>query len=104
MYEYDYVLRISDYLVLDREVLDFTKINTIEDRLLHMVELSKNYNLSLFAIEVDEYLEFEKLLKYKTEYISGRYLGDSASTPTEIEYTRTRLLSKIIKDAQKLKK
>ena len=104
MYEYDYVLRISDYLVLDREVLDFTKINTIEDRLLHMVELSKNYNLSLFAIEVDENLDFEKLLKYKTEYISGRYLGDSASTPTEIEYTRTRLLSKIIKDAQKLKK
>ena len=104
MYEYDYVLRISDYLVLDREVLNSTKSNTIEDRLLHMVELAKNYNLSLFAIDVDEYLEFEKLLKYKTEYISGRYLGDSASTPTEIEYTRTRLLSKIIKDAQKIKK
>ena len=76
----------------------------IENKLLHMVELARNYNLSLFAIDVDEYLEFEKLLKYKTEYISGKYLGDSANTPTEIEYTRTRLLSKIIKDAQKNKK
>jgi hypothetical protein len=104
MYEYDYILRISDYLAIDREVLDSTKNNMIEDKLLHMSELAKNYNLSLFATEVDEYLEFEKLLKYKTEYISGKYLGDSASTPTEIDYTRTRLLTKIIKDAQKLKK
>lgn len=104
MYDYDYILRISDYLVLDKEVFSTTKNNMIENKLLHMVELARNYNLSLFAIDVDEYLEFEKLLKYKTEYISGKYLGDSANTPTEIEYTRTRLLSKIIKDAQKNKK
>lgn len=102
MYDFDYILRISDYLVLDRSVLNFTKNNMIENKLLHMVELAKNYNLLLFATDVDDYLEFEKLLKYKTEYISGKYLGDSASTPTEIEYTRTRLLSKIIKDAQKI--
>ena len=61
-----------------------------------MIELAKSYNLGLFAIDVNEYLEFECLLKYKVEYISGAYLGGSGSTPTEIEYTRTRLLSKII--------
>lgn len=104
MYDYDYILKISHYLVLDRSVVSVTKNNLIENRLLNMIELAKNYDLGLFAIEVDEYLEFECLLKYKVEYISGAYLGGTGSTPTEIEYTRTRLLSKIIKDAQKLKK
>ena len=104
MYDYDYILRMSDYLILDRELLDTSKNNMIENRLLHMTELAKSYGLSLFAMNVDEYLEFERLLKYKVEYVSGKYLGDSASTPTEIEYTRTRLLSKIIKDAQRTKK
>ena len=104
MYDYDYILRLSDYLVIDRELLDTSKNNMIENRLLHMTELAKSYDLSLFAMNVDEYLEFERLLKYKVEYVSGKYLGDSASTPTEIEYTRTRLLSKIIKDAEKIKK
>lgn len=104
MYDYDYILRISNYLVLDKSVVSVSKNNLIENKLLNMIELAKSYNLNLFAINVDEYLEFECLLKYKVEYISGLYLGGSASTPTEIEYTRTRLLSKIIKDSQKLKK
>ena len=104
MYDYDYILRISHYLVLDKSVVSISKNSLVENRLLNMIELAKSYNLGLFAIEVDEYLEFECLLKYKVEYISGGYLGGSGSTPTEIEYTRTRLLSKIIKDSQKLKK
>ena len=76
----------------------------IENKLLNMIDLAKTYNLGLFAIDVDEYLEFECLLKYKVEYITGAYLGASASTPTAIEYTKTRLLSKIIKDSTKTKK
>lgn len=104
MYDYDYILRISDYLILDKSVVSVSKNNLIENRLLNMIELANSYNLDLFAINVDEYLEFECLLKYKVVYISGTYLGGNASTPTEIEYTRTRLLSKIIKDSLKLKK
>ena len=60
-----------------------------------MIELAKTYNLELFAIDVDEYLEFECLLRYQVEYICGNYLGSSASTPTEIEYTKTRLFHKV---------
>jgi len=104
MYDYDYILRIAHYLILDKSIISVSKNNLIENKLLNMIDLAKSYNLDLFAIDVDEYLEFECLLKYKVEYIAGMYLGDSASTPTEIEYTRTRLLSKIIKDSQKTKK
>ncbi len=104
MYDYDYILRIADYLVLDKSIIGISKNNLIENRLLNMIELAEDYNLEILAIDVDEYLEFECLLKYKVEYISGKYLGSAASTPTEIEYTKTRLLSKIIKDSQKLKK
>ena len=104
MYDYDYILKMSHYLVLDKSVVSVSKNNLVENKLLNMIELSKTYDLGLFAIDVDEYLEFECLLKYNVEYISGAYLGGSGSTPTEIEYTRTRLLSKIIRDARKLKK
>lgn len=104
MYDYDYILRISSYLVLDKSVIAVSKNNLIENKLLNMIELADSYNLDLFAINVDEYLEFECLLKHKVEYISGTYLGGTGSTPTEIEYTKTRLLSKIIKDSLKIKK
>lgn len=104
MYDYDYILRIADYLILDKSVITISKNNLIENKLLNMIDLAKTYNLGLFAIDVDEYLEFECLLKYKVEYITGAYLGASASTPTAIEYTKTRLLSKIIKDSTKTKK
>ena len=104
MYDYDYILRIANYLILDKSVITVSKNNLIENKLLNMIELAKTYNLDLFATDVDEYLEFECLLKYKVEYITGTYLGGAASTPTAIEYTRTRLLSKIIKDSLKIKK
>jgi EAL domain-containing protein (putative c-di-GMP-specific phosphodiesterase class I) len=104
MYDYDYILRISNYLILDSSVVTVSKNNLIENKLLNMIELAKSYDLDLFAIDVDEYLEFECLLKYKVEYISGEYFGLNTSSPTEIEYTRTRLLSKIIKDSTKSKK
>ena len=104
MYDYDYILRIASYLVLDHSVINVSKNNLIENKLLNMIELAQTYNLDLFAIDVDEYLEFECILKHQVEYISGTYLGGSGSTPTAIEYTKTRLLSKIIKDSLKSKK
>lgn len=104
MYDYDYILRISHYLILDKSVISVSKNNLIENKLLNMIELANTYDLDLFAINVDEYLEFECLLKYKVEYISGEYFGANTASPTEIEYTRTRLLSKIIKDSMKTKK
>ena len=86
-------------------VADAEHVDTDNNGLCDDCGISVVVVLDLFAINVDEYLEFECLLKYNVEYIAGTYLGGNASTPTEIEYTRTRLLSKIIKDSLiKLKK
>ena len=67
MYDYDYILKMSHYLVLDKSVISISKNNLVENKLLNMLELSKTYNLGLFATDVDEYLEFECLLKYKVD-------------------------------------
>lgn len=104
MYEYDYILKNSNYLVLDDSVINNLNNNVlVKNKLINIVELAENYDLDLFAIDVREYIQFEGLIKYNVEYLSGPYFGKGASKPSEIEQVKTRIFAKFLKDAKKSK-
>ena len=67
------------------------------------MELAKEYNLELLAMDVQEYIQFENLLKYDVHYFSGTYFGKSTKKPGEIEQSKTRIFTKLTKDAEKKK-
>ena len=75
----------------------------MKNKIINSIDLAKNYNLELFAIDVKEYVQFESLIKYGVNYFSGSYFGKSAKKPTEIEQTKTRIFAKFLKDSKKNK-
>ena len=67
------------------------------------MDLAKNYDLELFAVDVSEYVQFESLIKYDVNYFSGSYFGKSVKKPNEVEQAKTRIFAKFLKDSKKNK-
>jgi len=103
MYDYDYILKNSKYLILDSNTVKNMNNSFIKNKAINIVELAKNYNLELLAIDVDEYIQFENSLKYGVHYFSGSYFGKNTNKPGEIEQSKTRVFAKLTKDSQKNK-
>lgn len=103
MYDYDYILKHANYLILDSNTVKNMNNSFIKNKAINVVELAKNYNLELIAIDVDEYIQFENSLKYGVHYFSGSYFGKNTSKPGEIEQSKTRIFAKLTKDSKKTK-
>lgn len=104
MYDYDYILKNASYLVLDNTIIGNINNNSIvKNKIINAIELAKNYDLDLFAMDVKEYVQFETLIKYGVIYFSGSYFGKSAKKPNEIEQAKTRIFAKFLKDSKKNK-
>lgn len=103
MYDYDYILKNAKYLILDSNIVKNMNNSVIKNKAINIVELAKEYNLELLAMDVQEYIQFENLLKYDVHYFSGTYFGKSTKKPGEIEQSKTRIFTKLTKDAEKKK-
>lgn len=101
MYEYDYILKNSKYLIIDGSIVSNNANALIKNKVINVVELAKKYELKLFATGIENYVQLENLLKYDTYYFSGSYFGKSSARPSEIEQSRTRVFAKFLKDAKK---
>ena len=104
MYDYDYILKNSKYLILDNAIVGNMNNMLVKNKAINIVELANNYNLEMFAIDVKEYIQFETLLNYGVHYFSGPYFGKSANRPNEIEQSKTRIFAKFMKDSKNSKK
>lgn len=104
MYDYDYILKNAKYLILDSNTVKNMNNALVKNKAMNISELAKNYNLELLAIDVEEYIQFENLLKYDVHYFSGSYFGKSTKKPGEIEQSKTRIFAKLTKDSKKNKK
>jgi len=104
MYNYDYILKNASYLILDDSIVSNMNNVMAKNRFLNVIELAKNYELELLAVDVKEYIQFENLLKYNVRYFSGSYFGKGARKPNEIEQAKTKIFAKFIKDSKKNKK
>lgn len=104
MYDYDYILKRANYLVLDSNTIKNMNNSFIKNKAINIVELAKNYGLELIATDVDEYIQFENSLKYGVHYFSGSYFGKNSSKPGEIEQSKTRIFAKLTKDSKKNQK
>lgn len=103
MYDYDYILKNAKYLILDSGIVKNMNNNFIKNKAMNIVELAKAYNLELLAIDVDEYIQLENMLKYNVHYFSGSYFGKNVKKPGEIEQSKTRIFAKLTKDSKKVK-
>lgn len=104
MYNYDYILKNSTYLVLDESIVSNMNNILVKNRVLNVIELAKTYDLDLLAVDVREYIQYENLLKYDVNYFSGTYFGKNVKKPNEIEQSKTKIFAKFIKDSKKGKK
>ena len=104
MYNYDYILKNSTYLILDDSIVSNMNNILIKNKVLNVIELAKTYDLDLLAIDVREYIQYENLLKYNVNYFSGSYFGKNVKKPNEIEQSKTKIFAKFIKDSKKNKK
>ena len=104
MYNYDYILKNANYLILDDSIVSNMNNTLVKNRFLNILELARIYELELFAVDVKEYIQFENLLKYDVHYFSGSYFGKGAKKPNEIEQSKTKIFAKFIKDSKKNKK
>ena len=104
MYDYDYILKNSRYLILDNAIVSNMNNMLVKNKAINIIEVANNYHLELFAIDVKEYIQFETLLNYNVHYFSGPYFGKSANRPNEIEQSKTRIFAKFMKDSKKSKK
>ena len=104
MYNYDYVLKNSHYLILDDSIVSNMNNIVAKNKFLNIIELAKTYEWEWFAIDVKEYIQYENLLKYDVNYFSGSYFGKGAKKPNEIEQSKTKIFAKFIKDSKKSKK
>lgn len=104
MYNYDYILTNATYLILDETIINNINNTIMKNKFLNVLELAKTYDLELIATNVQEYIQFESLLKYDVHYFSGSYFGKSANKPNEIEQSKTKIFAKFIKDSKKNKK
>ena len=104
MYNYDYILKNASYLILDETIVSNMNNTLIKNKFLNVIELARTYELELFAVDVNEYIQYESLLKYDVNYFSGSYFGKGAKKPNEIEQSKTKIFAKFIKDSKKNKK
>lgn len=104
MYNYDYILKNSTYLVLDESIVSNMNNILVRNRVINVIELAKTYDLDLLAVDVREYIQYENLLKYDVNYFSGTYFGKNVKKPNEIEQSKTKIFAKFIKDSKKNKK
>ena len=104
MYNYDYILKNSTYLILDESIVSNMHNVMIKNKVMDVIELARTYDLNLLAIDVKEYIQFENLLKYNVHYFSGIYFGKNAKKPNEIEQSKTKIFAKFVKDSKKMKK
>lgn len=104
MYNYDYILTNATYLILDETIINNINNTIIRNKFLNVLELAKTYDLELIATNVQEYIQFESLLKYDVHYFTGSYFGKSANKPNEIEQSKTKIFAKFINDSKKNKK
>lgn len=104
MYNYDYILKNSTYLILDESIVSNMNNTMIKNKVINVIELAKTYDLDLLAIDVKEYIQFENLLKYNVHYFSGIYFGKNAKRPNEIEQSKTKMFAKFVKDSKKTRK
>jgi diguanylate cyclase (GGDEF)-like protein len=104
MYNYDYILKNSSYLILDDSVVSNMNNMVAKNKFINIMELAKNYELELFAIDIKEYIQYENLMKYNVNYFSGSYFGKAAKRPNDIEQSKTKIFAKFIKDSKKNKK
>lgn len=103
MYDYDYILKNANYLIVDSNIVKNITNSFIKNRAMNLIELAKNYNLELLAMDVEEYIQFENLLKCGVHYYSGSYFGKTTNKPGEIEQSKTRIFAKLTKDSKKNK-
>lgn len=104
MYDYDYILKNANYLILDNNIVSNMNNTLIKNKVINIIELAQNYELDLFAIDIKEYIQFENLIKSNTCYFSGPYFGKGAKRPNEIEQSKTRIFTKFAIDSKKNKK
>lgn len=103
MYDYDYILKNANYLILDGTVIENVNSTLAKNKLMNIIDLAKNYDLDMLAIDIKEYIQFESLIKYGVNYFSGLYFGKGSRRPNEIEQSKTRIFAKFLKDSKKNK-
>lgn len=104
MYDYEYILKNSRYLILDENVVGNMNNSVARNMFTSILELADIYELKLFAKGVNEYIQMENLLKYDVSYFSGSYFGKEARLPDQIEQSRTKVFAKFLKDSKKNEK
>lgn len=104
MYDYEYILRNSRYLILDENIVSNMNNSVERNMFTNILELANAYELKLFATGVKEYIQMENLLKYDVSYFSGSYFGKGGRMPNEIEQSKTKVFTKFLKDSKKNEK
>ena len=69
------------------------------NKIIDLIQDSKEYNIELIALDVKEYLEVETLIKIGVNYMSGVYFAPWSSNPNEIEYSKTKKLVHLLGDS-----
>ncbi len=96
-YDYEALLRMADYIIIDKVFVNKINDNNInKSKLIELIRKGKEYNLEVIAIDVSEYLEVETLLKLGVTTMSGTYFAPWAMNPSEIEYSKTKKLVRLL--------
>ena len=98
-YEYDSLLKITNYIILNKNLVrNIHEDNLGKNKLDELIKKAKQYNLAFIATDINEYLELETLLKREIKLMSGTYFSPWEKTPSEIEYSKTKKLTHLLKN------
>lgn len=98
-YDYEVFLKIADYIIINSDLVKGINDNIInKNKVKSIIKKSKEYDVDFIARDISEYLELETLLKLDIDLMSGTYFAPWQNVPSEIEYSKTKKLTYILKE------